>query len=220
MSNGRTNWAIVVATVTFPVAAIALVVALRPGEPPKAPKPPAPPRFGPPPPPGAGPGFHPPPPWPGMQGHRGDGLPPRWRARLGQRIQALAKGLGLTEAQRAKMRTVADQANDRLAEITLAERKLRRSLRRLLAKPTVAEAQIKQVLAQLAKVQAEAEQLRVLTPWRLRNLLTEKQRQRLTAGPWSSRSAGPGGPGWGGPMGPPPGRGPGGPRSSNPPPGP
>ncbi len=194
MERGRTNWAILIATFTFPVAAVALVLALRPPPRPPAPPPPPHPKHGPPPPAHRGPGagvLPPPPPWPGAHPPPGPGLPPRWRARLGERIQALSKVLGLSEAQRAQVKKLADGAADRLAAIDQQERKQRRALRRLLSSPKATEADITQVLDRLVLLHGQSEKVRVLSLWRLRNVLTPEQRRKLAAsGPAGARGPG------------------------------
>ncbi|MFH2008345.1 MAG: hypothetical protein ABI333_17300 [bacterium] len=224
MSNGKHGWAILVATFTFPVAAIALVLALRgggpgsrgtpsvgpsPNVPPRhqgPPAPPAPPQWAPLAPhgPGPGPGFGP-----------GSGPGPRgaWRHDLGIAIEQLAKVLKLTESQLKAVRSQADAANNKLEELSLHIRRAEQKLRRLLEEPKTGDKELVAAVDALTKLSGERHKLSILAPWRLRALLTPAQRAQLGKlgapdprrhwgmGPrWHVRP-GPGGP-WG--MGPPP----------------
>lgn len=184
MSNTKHSWAILVATFTFPIAAIALVMALRndtrrPEAPAKTGTWPVAPVTMQPPGPPPGPGlFHSPPPHPspgpGHPGPQGG-----WRADLAQAIEHLAKELKLSAVQLKAVRKQADDANNRLEEIGLAIRRQERQMRRLLEDPKTTEAQLLAVVTKLTKLGGKRHQLSIMTPWRLRAVLTSDQRKRL-----------------------------------------
>jgi Spy/CpxP family protein refolding chaperone len=186
MSNGKPNWAILIATFTFPVAAIALVLAIRAGSgkdskkaavrpPPMAPHRPHPP-------PGMGAHHRPPgPPHPGMMGHRPPhGGPPHGPPpNPAQALAKMSKQLKLTDAQIKKVQKIFKTARDRGDALKLEAKRAQRKIHELLENPNATEAQIRAALAVIHKLQAEGLQLKVLTPWRIRSVLTPEQQKKL-----------------------------------------
>ena len=188
MSEGKTNWPILIATFTFPVAAIALVLAIRAGgvsskTPPgkAAPAPPAPPHA--PMPPGFGMGPHHGPPWgmgPPPWAGRGQGHGPgHFRPPLAQALKHLGKELGLTEQQRKKVSAVADEANKKLETLERSMREAQEKLHKMLEDVKTKKAAIVAQIKAVNDLHGQLLQLKVMTPWKLRAILEPEQIEKL-----------------------------------------
>lgn len=191
MNESKHNWAILIATFTFPVAAIALLLAIRagsserrPAHPPPRPRAPGPPFAGP---------FH----GPGHKGpfqrgmghmpfhggpvhpapfHGGPPMPPPDQV---QGLRMMSRQIGLSEPQLKQVEKIFTEAGQRRKALDTEMEKAQQKLHSLLDDPNAKEPQIKQAMALLHKLKGEAMELWVLTPWRIRAVLTPEQRKKL-----------------------------------------
>ncbi len=204
----RPAWAAVFAAIAFP--SVALVIVLLAGRPAGQPAAHPPGR----PPPGlAGPHPGPPP---------GKGPPPPIHD---EELVRLRRQLELSDEQVERIWKIGAPARRRMAELELDIGEKERELRELLAADEVDETRAVQTLEELHDLHFDMEKLRLLTPLRLRGVLTPEQRSKLIE-LWRERGRhGPGkGPPPPGGFGPPRGKGPptpggfGPPRGKRPPP--
>jgi Spy/CpxP family protein refolding chaperone len=183
----RPAWVAILAAIAFPSIAVLVVVLARP------------PMY--PPPPGAPPGLGAWPPGP----HKGPPPPIPDEALIRLRLQ-----LGLSDDQVEQIRKIGDPARRRMAELGARLDEEERALGRALEAGEGAEVDEKAVrtrLEELSAIRLELDTVTVLTPLRLRAVLTPEQRSKLVD-LWRGRGPGPGkSPPFDGPPphGPPPG---------------
>jgi Spy/CpxP family protein refolding chaperone len=178
----RAGWVAIGAAIAFPTIALVVVLLVRP-PPPGVGFPPPGPGCGPPPGPGAGP-------------------PPPLDE---EALVAMREPLGLTDEQVERIRGIAGPARRRMDGLHGELRAAERALLDALSSEDVDEALVRQRLEALGALRREMDELVVLTPLRLRAVLTPEQRERLMR-LWRDRR-------------PPPGMGfPGGPPAKGPPP--
>lgn len=190
----RTAWAAIFAAIAFPTIALVVVLFFRPASPPGAFPPPPWNEKGPPPP------HKGPPPV-----HKGPPLRDEMLVSLRERLE-------LSEEQVEEIWKIGQPARRRMAELEISIVAKERELRSRLDADDVEEEDVLATFEELHRLHFDREKLRLLTPLRLRQVLTAEQRSKLVEvwreGPPGGFGKGPG-KGRGGPFGHGHGKGPG-----------
>jgi Spy/CpxP family protein refolding chaperone len=155
----KAAWAAIIAAIAFPTIALVVVILARPGPPPQ-------PAQGPPPPRAQTPPGPPGPPGPGH------GLP-------GEALIKHRKELELTDEQVDRIWSIIERARRRMVEIQgeIGEREKR--VHELLEQEDPDEKAVEKAIEQVTKLHAERAKLEVLTPLRVKKVLTAEQRTKV-----------------------------------------
>ncbi len=150
----RAAWAAIIAAIAFPTIALVVVVLARPGPPPG--------QHGPPP-PGPGPHQGPPP---------AGGMDPESLVRL-------RTPLALTDEQVDRIWDIVEPTRRRMIEIHAQIEEKERQVRALLEVDEPDEKAVEALVEEVTALHAERAKIEVLTPLRVRKVLTPEQRAKL-----------------------------------------